>query len=314
MDNSVHTDSGETAELRQSPTRGGRNFPSLPEEPLWDMRYLSVGVVFASTERAGMPSVVVAPDAWSTSPWRPRNLSTSASTARGAEMDVMNRIAPGKDRTKVKQGVRKLDPEGTKREILRVARAEFAAKGFSGARIDEIGDRTKTAKRMIYYYFGNKEGLYVAALEEAYGEIRAVERALELDHLSADDALCRLIDFTFDYEQENVEFVRLISSENMNYARYLKDSKKIREVNGNVIETVSKILERGYVDGSFKRKVPPEDIHLMISGLCFYRVSNQYTFSEIFGSDFSSPATSARHKSMIRNAIRSYLRSDEDHD
>ncbi|HXP95172.1 MAG TPA: TetR/AcrR family transcriptional regulator [Telmatospirillum sp.] len=216
--------------------------------------------------------------------------------------------------TGVKQSTRKLDPEGTKREILKEARAEFAEKGFSGARIDEIGARTKTAKRMIYYYFGNKEGLYIAALEEAYGEIRALERTLELDHLSADDALCRLIDFTFDYEQSNVEFVRLISCENMNYAKYIKGSKKIREVNSNVIEEVSKILDRGLADGSFKRKVPPEDVHFMISSLCFYRVSNQYTFSEIFGCDLASPETSARHKSMIRNAIRSYLRSVEDHD
>lgn len=218
------------------------------------------------------------------------------------------------DKPKEKKGIRKLDPEGTKREILREARAEFAEKGFSGARIDEIGARTKTAKRMIYYYFGNKEGLYIAALEQAYSEIRALERTLELDHLSPDDALCRLIDFTFDYEQANVQFVRLISCENMNYARYMKDSKKIREVNSNVIESISKIIDRGYADGTFPRKAPPEDIHFMISALCFYRVSNQYTFSEIFGCDLTSPTTSARHKSMIRNAIRNYLRSTEDHD
>ncbi|PKU21564.1 TetR family transcriptional regulator [Telmatospirillum siberiense] len=212
------------------------------------------------------------------------------------------------------KSVRKLDPEGTKREILRAARAEFAEKGFSGARIDEIGARTKTAKRMIYYYFGNKEGLYIAALEQAYSEIRALERTLELDDLSADDALCRMIDFTFDYEQANVEFVRLISCENMNYARYMKDSKKIREVNSNIIEAIEKILDRGYLDGSFTRHAPPEDVHFMISALCFYRVSNQYTFSEIFGCDLAAPDTSARHKNMIRNAIRSYLRSTEDHD
>jgi AcrR family transcriptional regulator len=225
----------------------------------------------------------------------------------------MIRDSKKKDTT-VKKSTRKLDPEGTKREILREARAEFAEKGFSGARIDEIGARTKTAKRMIYYYFGNKEGLYIAALEEAYGEIRAQERTLELDHLSADDALCRLIDFTFDYEQENVEFVRLISCENMNYAKYTKNSKKIKEVNSNVIDELSKILDRGYADGTFTRKVLPEDVHFMISSLCFYRVSNQYTFSEIFGCDLASPETSARHKNMIRNAIRSYLRSAEEHD
>lgn len=220
----------------------------------------------------------------------------------------------GKDAEGARKPARKVDPEGTRREILRVAMAEFAEKGFSGARIDEIGARTKTAKRMIYYYFKNKEGLYVAALEEAYGGIRSLELTLDLDRLSADDALCRLIDFTFDYERKNVAFVRLISSENMNCARYIRDSKKIRELNGNVITTVGRILDRGYADGSFTRRVPPEDIHFMISALCFYRVSNQYTFSEIFGCDLASPETSARQKAMIRNAIRSYLRGAENYD
>jgi AcrR family transcriptional regulator len=240
--------------------------------------------------------------------------SAFASPLRHAKRDVMSELVTKKEETKVKKKIRKLDPEGTKSEILREARAEFAEKGFSGARIDEIGARTKTAKRMIYYYFGNKEGLYIAALEQAYSEIRATERTLELDHLSPDDALCRLIDFTFDYEQANVDFVRLISCENMNYASYMKESKTIRDVNSNVIEEVSKILERGYADGTFIRKVLPEDIHFMISSLCFYRISNQYTFSEIFGCNLTSPETSGRHKGMIRNAIRSYLRSNEEHD
>lgn len=211
------------------------------------------------------------------------------------------------DETGMKPSLRKLDPEGTKREILREARIEFAEKGFSGARIDQIGARTKTAKRMIYYYFGNKEGLYIAALEQAYGEIRALERTLELDHLSPRAALCRLIDFTFDYEQSNVEFVRLISCENMNYARYMKDSKNIRNLNTNVIETISRILARGYADGTFRRKAPPQDVHFMISALCFYRISNQYTFSEVFGCDLTSPPTSVRHKTMIRDTILAYL-------
>ena len=95
---------------------------------------------------------------------------------------------------------RRSDPERTKREILHEARVEFAGKGFAGARIDEISARTATAKRMIYYYFGSKEGLYIAVLEEAYKGIRELEKTLILDHLNPDDALCRLIDFTFDYE------------------------------------------------------------------------------------------------------------------
>jgi AcrR family transcriptional regulator len=207
---------------------------------------------------------------------------------------------------------RKLDPEGTKREILRVARAEFAEKGFSGARIDEIGARTKTAKRMIYYYFGNKEGLYIAALEEAYGEIRAMETTLDLDHLPADVAMCRLVDFTFDYERSNDDFVRLISSENINYAHYLKQSSKVRGLNSNILTSLSRVLERGYADGLFRRVVEPLDLHLMIISVCFYRVSNRHTFSAIFDCDLESPEMTERHKRMFRNTILSFLRNDED--
>ncbi|PKU24238.1 TetR family transcriptional regulator [Telmatospirillum siberiense] len=208
---------------------------------------------------------------------------------------------------------RKLDPDGTRREILREARIEFAEKGFSGARIDDIGARTKTAKRMIYYYFGNKEGLYVAALEQAYADIRAMETTLELDHLSPELAMCRLVDFTFDYEQENTDFVRIISSENMNYAQYLKQSRNVKELNSNILDSVSRILERGYAEGAFRRKLRPLDLHLMIISLCYYRVSNMHTFSVIFDCDLTDAETSERHKKMIRNTILCYLCSDDEH-
>jgi len=196
---------------------------------------------------------------------------------------------------------------------LRVARAEFAEKGFSGARIDEIGARTKTAKRMIYYYFGNKEGLYVAALEQAYADIRAMETTLDLEHLAPDVAMCRLIDFTFDYEQSNDDFVRIISSENINYAQYLKQSPNLRDLNSNILVSLSRVLERGYAAGVFRRIVEPLDLHLVIISICYNRVSNRHTFSAIFDCDLASPVVSERHKRMIRNTVLSYLCSDEVH-
>jgi AcrR family transcriptional regulator len=217
------------------------------------------------------------------------------------------------DETNTRNSSRRLDPEGTKREILRAARAEFAEKGFSGARIEEIGARTKTATRMIYYYFGNKEGLYVAALEQAYADIRAVETNLDLEHLPPVEAMCRLVDFTFDYERTNEDFVRIISNENINHAQYLKQSKNIKTLNSNILGSIFRILERGYADGSFQRRVEPLDLHLMIIGLCFYRVSNQHTFSVIFDCDLADADISNRHKRMIRNTVLSYLRSDENH-
>ncbi len=203
---------------------------------------------------------------------------------------------------------RKLNPERTRREILRVARTEFAEHGFSGARVDRIGERTATAKRMIYYYFGNKEGLYLAVLEDVYAGIRESETTLELDDLRPDEAMGRLIDFTFDYERANEDFVRIISNENINGARFLRRSRRVRDLNSKVLEVVGRLLARGLADGSFRRVVEPVDLHFMISALCFYRVSNRLTFSEIFGCDLASDEVSARHRRMIRETILTYLR------
>lgn len=217
-------------------------------------------------------------------------------------------VATPLDSKATARGRRKLDPERTRQEILRVARAEFAGHGFSGARVDRIGERTATAKRMIYYYFGNKEGLYLAVLEDVYAGIRRAEATLDLDHLPADEAMGRLVDFSFEYERTNADFVRIISTENINGARFLRRSARIRDLNSSVVETVGRILARGLADGTFRRRVEAVDLHFMISALCFYRVSNRHTFSEIFGCDLASDEVTARHKRMIRDTILSYLR------
>jgi AcrR family transcriptional regulator len=205
---------------------------------------------------------------------------------------------------------RKLDREGTRREILEAARTEFAEKGFSGARVDEISARTRTAKRMIYYYFGSKDGLYMATLEHVFADIRAAEAALDLENLSPREALARLVDFTFDYHEAHKDFVRILAGENMNDARYLKQSERIRELNSNVLESLSRILVRGRQDGSFCRPVEPVDLYMMISGLCFFRVSNRPTFSEVFGVDLSAEPIAIRQKRMIREAVLNFVGND----
>src|SRR5436309_11796248 len=106
------------------------------------------------------------------------------------------------------------DPEGNRRNIIAVATREFADKGFSGARVDKIAARTKTSKRMIYYYFGGKEGLYIAVLEEAYRKIRSVEATLDLAQRPPEEALRTLVAFTFDYQNAHPDFIRLVMNEN----------------------------------------------------------------------------------------------------
>jgi len=198
---------------------------------------------------------------------------------------------------------RRPDAGRTRQAILAAAREEFAAHGLSGARVDAIAARTKTVKRMIYYYFGSKEGLYLAVLEEAYAAIRRDEQALGLDRLPPLEAIRRLVEFTFDYEEAHPEFIRLVSIENIHNGRHIAGSKTIQAVNSPVIATLARLLDRGKRDGVFRPSVEPTDVHMLISAVCFFRVSNRHTFGALFGCDLLDPAMRARHKAMLVDAV-----------
>jgi AcrR family transcriptional regulator len=197
----------------------------------------------------------------------------------------------------------------TRNDILLVAREEFAANGLSGARVDAIAERTRTSKRMIYYHFGSKEGLYLAVLEHAYAEIRKVEDELKLGELDPLEAMRRLIDFTFDYDEANPEFIRLVTIENIHRAEHMRQSTTLSQLNVSVIATIEAILRRGQDSGVFRRAVDPIDLHMLISSFCFFRVSNRHTFGTIFGRDLAEPATRTRHKALLQDAVLALLRT-----
>jgi AcrR family transcriptional regulator len=204
---------------------------------------------------------------------------------------------------------RKNDPQRTKEDILIVATDEFATHGLAGARVDAIAEKTRTSKRMIYYYFESKEGLYLSVLERSYRKIRTLEADLQLSSLAPEAALRTLISTTFDHDQANPEFVRLVSIENIHHAAHMMRSEAIRDLNVSVIETIAGILERGVAEGVFQRTADPIDVHMLISAFCFFRVSNRYTFGTIFRRDLSEPETMQRHKGLIADAVLSYLKS-----
>jgi len=197
------------------------------------------------------------------------------------------------------------DPERTMADILEVATREFADKGLSGARIDEIAAATRTSKRMIYYYFGSKEGLYVAVLEDAYRRIRSIEAELHLEDLPPEDALRKLVGFTFDYQLANPDFIRLVMTENIHRGMFLAQSKSIQQLNVPAIQAVRSIYERGVKERVFRSGVDPIDLHMSISALCFFNVSNRHTFALIFKRDLESPrAVGARRDSIIEMVVR----------
>jgi AcrR family transcriptional regulator len=203
---------------------------------------------------------------------------------------------------------RKNNPEKTREDILAVATKEFATKGFSGGRVDAIAAKTRTTKRMIYYYFGGKEGLYLAVLEKVYAEIRAIEAQLHLEELAPEAAIRRLVEFTFDYDEAHPDFIRLVSIENIHRAEHLKKSAAIRPLNDTIIDTIAAILENGRNKGVFKAEIDPIDLHMLISAFCLFRVSNRHTFGTIFRRKFTSPEVRLRHKQIITEAVLSFLR------
>jgi AcrR family transcriptional regulator len=202
------------------------------------------------------------------------------------------------------------DAERTKADIISVATEEFAENGLSGARVDQIADKTKTSKRMIYYYFGSKEALYRATLQQAYNGIRTHEHQTHLKELPPVDALRSLVEITFDYDEAHPSFVRLIAVENIHYAQHLKDLPAIRDINASAIETVEEILQRGRNQGLFRSDVSAFDVHMLISSFCFFRISNKHTVNSLFKRDLSDPKTRSRHRRLIVEAVERLLLLD----
>ena len=200
------------------------------------------------------------------------------------------------------------DPARTMAGILDVATVEFAEKGLSGARIDEIAAATKTSKRMIYYYFGSKEGLYLAVLEESYRRMRAIEAELHLEDLAPEAALRRLTEFTFDHHFGNEDYIRLVMSENMQRGQYLAQSKTIQDLNVTAISAIGKLYERGVNEGVFRAGLDPIDIHASISALTFFNVSNRHTFGLIFKNNGQTAKALATRRSNIIEMIARFVR------
>jgi TetR/AcrR family transcriptional regulator len=200
------------------------------------------------------------------------------------------------------------DPDRTRTAILAAAQDEFAAKGLFGGRVNAIARRAGANKRMIYHYFGSKDGLYLAALERVYEGLRGSERKLNLDHLEPALAIKRLVEFNFDYSRRHPELISLINSENLHRARHLARSKKVRELHSPFVQLIGDILRRGVAKGVFRPGLDPVDVYITIAAVGYFYLSNNWTLSTIFGRDLGTPAANRRRKrhnvDMILNALR----------
>ncbi|GLY99951.1 TetR/AcrR family transcriptional regulator [Actinoplanes sp. NBRC 103695] len=202
---------------------------------------------------------------------------------------------------------RRRDAERTRADILAVATEEYAQNGYSGARVDEIAARTRTTKRMIYYYFGGKEQLYLAVLERAYAEIRAAEREVDVEHLDPVGAIRRIAEVTFDHHEAHPSFINLVGAENAQQGRHMTHVARLVDLNSSAVDVLRGVLARGHADGLFRDDVDALDVHMMISAFCFFRVANRHTFGAIFGRDLLDPASREHYRTMVADMVAGYL-------
>ena len=206
--------------------------------------------------------------------------------------------------------LRTRDAERTQQEILRAAMHEFAERGLGGARIDGIAERAGVNKRLIYYYFGGKDELFLAVLEQTYADIRNAERELHLERLSPPDAVRRLVSFTWEHYLAHPEFLTLLNSENLHRARHLKASARILEMNSPLVQTLGEVLERGRRDGVFRGGVDAVQLYISSAGLAYFYLSNNHTLSTIFNRPLLGAKAKVERLSHMTELVLGYLVRD----
>jgi len=199
------------------------------------------------------------------------------------------------------------DADRSQQAILAAARDEFAEHGLGGARMDRIAERASVDKRLIYYYFQNKDSLFLAVLEATYADIRTAEKQLRLTDLPPAEAVRRLTEFTWNYYLAHPEFLTLLNSANLHRARHLDASTRVREMNSPLVQTLGEILERGRQAGVFRGGIDPVQLYISIAGLSYFYLSNNHTLSAIFGRNLLSPKARNERLSHMCDVILGYV-------
>jgi AcrR family transcriptional regulator len=198
--------------------------------------------------------------------------------------------------------------QGTTREnILRAAVEVFAKQGFAGARVEKISKTARTTDRMIYYYFGSKERLFIAALETIYKELGDAESALDLSGLAPDEALCAIIRFTWNHYIAHPEMLTLLNNENLHQGKHLSKSKGVRELSFPLLSILSDVLARGIKQKIFRSDVNAQDLYVAMCALGYFYLSNRYTLSAFLGANLMAPGALTKWQEMIETMILRFV-------
>lgn len=195
--------------------------------------------------------------------------------------------------------------------ILAAARDEFHEHGLGGARVERIAERAAVDKKLLYYYFENKDKLFQAVLEDTYRSIREAEQQLHLLDMPPADALRALTVFTWNYYLAHPEFLTLLNSANLHRARHLEGSQRARALNSPLIQTLGEVLERGRSEGGFRGGVDPMQLYISIAALSYFYLGNQHTLTAIFGRNLLASRAKAERLSHICDVILGYVLRDD---
>ncbi|THU05007.1 TetR/AcrR family transcriptional regulator [Lampropedia puyangensis] len=200
------------------------------------------------------------------------------------------------------------DAERSRNTILVAAKQEFALAGFDGARIDRIAERAALNKRLIYYYFTDKEALFQAVLEEAYADIRQAEQALELASMQPPQAIAKLVEFTWHYYLANPEFLSILNSANLHKGRHLEEEGRVKRLNSPLMQLLREVLHKGQQQGAFRADADPIQLYITIAGMAYFYLANNYTLSAVFGADLST--THAQDERLVHmcDVVLGYLK------
>ena len=201
-------------------------------------------------------------------------------------------------------GIRELAAQATREAILRAATKVFARHGFAGGRIEQISKAAKSYDRMIYYYFGSKEGLFIAVIEDTYRRFNEAEQALALDPSAPLQALQSMIRFVWRYYQKHPEFISLLNNENLMRGKHIAKSERAREYSSPALAITDGVLRAGVAQGLFRQDVSARDLYLMIASMGYFYLSNRFTLSSFLGEPLDAAVALQHWESFIIDAVQ----------
>lgn len=200
-------------------------------------------------------------------------------------------------------GVRALSAQATREKILKAATQVFAKHGYQGGSVDKISRAAKSVDRMIYYYFGSKEGLFIEVIEGMYRRMNEAEAQLRLRTDDPVTALGQVIDFVLGYYREHPEFITLLNTENLLQGRHIKQSPRAAQYSSPAIAVIADVLAQGQAQGLFRDDLRARDVYLLIVSTGYFLMSNRYTLSAFLGERVDSPEHTRSWQDFVTDVV-----------